>query len=357
MPIDFTDFLRSLRSDGKLFVSTVIKAAAGKKILTDARDGANSLEIDLENDAGEIETVVIPKGAAVDATARAAAAEVEQELEDHEATPHGGGGGGDGTDQVARDAAEAAQAEIDAHEGPTPRTTPISCSPESWHHAARNEAQAAQDDIDAHEVGPSYAAGPEPRPQRRRRPRWASSRSTRRGTPTPPRRTPSTGRRNPPTLRGSPTPTTSGSFRGEPNPLAQTLGTYYFLIVDHKLQVTANNSFGQLRWEDAPWSDLLVVNAGYRGARANDAAALSHIQMNGDVFFDRHSNHIRVASNFVAGVTEHTGYESKRLARIEEVPELDPLFVERSTLPPSPTIRRTWCISPTGIQWAAGQTR
>ena len=76
-----------------------------------------------------------------------------------------------------------------------------------------------------------------------------------------------------------------------------------------------------------------MVNAGYRGARANDAAALSHIEMDGDVFFDRHSNHIRVASNFVAGVTEHTNYESKRLARIEEVPEFDPLFVERSTLP------------------------
>ena len=100
-----------------------------------------------------------------------------------------------------------------------------------------------------------------------------------------------------------------------------------------------------------------MVNAGYRGARANDAAAIPHIQMNGDVFFDRHSNHIRVASNFVAGVTEHTGYESKRLARIEEVPEFDPLFVERSPSPPSPTIRRTWCISPTGIQWAAGRTR
>ena len=101
-----------------------------------------------------------------------------------------------------------------------------------------------------------------------------------------------------------------------------------------------------------------MVNAGYRGARANDAAALPHIQMNGDVFFDRHSNHIRVASNFVAGVTEHTSYESKRLARIEEVPELDPLFVERSALCPRlPTIPPTWCTSPTGIQWAAGQTR
>ena len=43
-----------------------------------------------------------------------------------------------------------------------------------------------------------------------------------------------------------------GELSGEPNPLAQTLGTYYFLIVDHKLQVTANNClWGQLRWEDA----------------------------------------------------------------------------------------------------------
>ena len=42
-----------------------------------------------------------------------------------------------------------------------------------------------------------------------------------------------------------------GELSGEPNPLAQTLGTYYFLIVDHKLQVTANNAFGQLRWQDA----------------------------------------------------------------------------------------------------------
>ena len=161
-------------------------------------------------------------------------------------------------------------------------------------------------------------------PNAERRPPWASSRSTHRGTPTPPRRTLNTGRHKPPTFARFTHADYIGELSGEPNPLAQTLGTYYFLIVDHKLQVTANNSLGQLQWEDAAWSDLLVVNAGYRGARANDAAALSHIQMNGDVFFDRHSNHIRVASNFVAGVTEHTGYESKRLARIEEVPELRP---------------------------------
>ena len=36
------------------------------------------------------------------------------------------------------------------------------------------------------------------------------------------------------------------------------------------------------------------------------------------------ANHIRVASNFVAGVTEHVNYASKRLARIEEVPDDGP---------------------------------
>ena len=124
-----------------------------------------------------------------------------------------------------------------------------------------------------------------------------------------------------------------GELSGEPNPLAQTLGIYYFLIVDHKLQVTANNAFGQLRWQDANWSDLLVSGASYRGARDNDASALPHITQDGDVFFDRNSDHIRVVSNFVAGVTPHTNYESKRLARVEEIPMVSPLFVERSTLP------------------------
>ena len=97
MPIDFTDFLRSLRTDGKLILSNAIKAAAGKKVLADARDSANSLEIDLENDAGALETVVIPKGAAVDATAREAAAEAQADIDEHEANHPEGGGTGETT--------------------------------------------------------------------------------------------------------------------------------------------------------------------------------------------------------------------------------------------------------------------
>ena len=329
MAIDFPDFLQSTLLSGKLILSKVIQPSPGKKVVQDVRDTTNQVEIDLEDETGDISIAVIPKGAAVDATARAAAAEVEQELEDHEATPHGGGTGGDGTDQVARDAADAAQAEIDAHEAATHNTDPVARNRGT---TARNEAQAAQEAIDDHEVDhpTQRVLNQDPNASANTLGRFQIDPQGNAYTTTPD------------TEHGTAQSADFarfthadyiGELSGEPNPLAQTLGTYYFLIVDHKLQVTANNSFGQLRWEDAPWSDLLVTGAGYRGARANDAAALSHIQMNGDVFFDRHSNHIRVASNFVAGVTEHTGYESKRLARIEEVPELDPLFVERSTLP------------------------
>ena len=53
--IDFQELLGSLRADGKLILSTLIKAAAGRKFVTDARDSANS-EIDLENETGDIST-------------------------------------------------------------------------------------------------------------------------------------------------------------------------------------------------------------------------------------------------------------------------------------------------------------
>ena len=323
MAISFTDFLESLRADGKLIVSTVIKAAAGRKILTNAVDSPSSLDIDLEDANGDIETVSIPKGAAVDAVARAAAETAQEDIDDHEAN-HPSGDGGDGTDQVARDAADAAQAEIDQHEADT----------HNHDTHARNIANAAQAEIDAHETNhpmtpqrvlnqdPNADAGTEGKlqidPQGNA---YTTTPDTEHGTA----QTADFARFTHADY--------IGELSGEPNPLAQTLGTYYFLIVDHKLQVTANNSFGQLRWQDADWSDILATGAGYRGVRGGDAGALSHIQEDGDVYFDRHSDHIRVASNFVAGVTEHINYESKRLARIEEVPEIDPLFVERSTLP------------------------
>ena len=74
MPIDFSDFLRSTRSDAKLIISNAIKAVHGSKLVTDARDSPTALDFDLEDENGVVETVSIPKGSAVDATARAAAA-------------------------------------------------------------------------------------------------------------------------------------------------------------------------------------------------------------------------------------------------------------------------------------------
>ena len=241
----------------------------------------------------------------------------------------GGGGGGGGVDQTARDDAAAAQAEIDAHEAATHNTDPVARNRAT---TARNEAATAQTTIDTHEVG---------HPEQRVLNQAPNADADTLG------KFQIDGQGNayttePDTEHGTAQSADFarfthadyiGELSGEPNPLAQTLGTYYFLIVDHKLQVTANNAFGVLRWEDASWSDLLVADAEYRGVRSGDTAALPHIRMDGDVYFDRHSDHIRVASNFVAGVTEHTSYASKRLARIEEVPEIDPLFVERSTLP------------------------
>ena len=374
MPIDFPDLLRSTLLSGKLILSKAIKASPGKKVVQDVRDTTNQVEIDLEDDTGTISTATIPKGAAVDATAREAAAEAQADIDDHEANhPEGGGGGettplSDATPESTGDADAGVSTDASrgdhAHNVPNATTTLRGISEKATGGEAttgtNNEAHMTPLRVsqvfadragDADPLSPAApTVGTSTNFSREDHGHGVEQRVLNQD-PNASADTLGKFQVDPQGNAYTTTPDTEhgtaqtadfarfthadyiGELSGEPNPLAQTLGTYYFLIVDHKLQVTANNSFGQLRWEDAAWSDLLVPGAGYRGVRANDAAAIPHIQMNGDVFFDRHSDHIRVASNFVAGVTEHTGYESKRLARIEEVPELDPLFVERSTLP------------------------
>ena len=95
MPTDFTDFIRSLRNDGKLILSNAIKAAAGKKVVLDVRDSASAVEMDLENEVGVLATVSIPKGAAIDAIAREAATAAQTDIDEHEANHPSGGGTGD----------------------------------------------------------------------------------------------------------------------------------------------------------------------------------------------------------------------------------------------------------------------
>ena len=111
-----------------------------------------------------------------------------------------------------------------------------------------------------------------------------------------------------------------GELSGDPNPLSVTIGTYYFLTVDHRLRKTALNSLNQQAWTNAAWSDLLVTGGAYRGNHASDAIALFHVQQDGDVYYLPSAATIRVVSNFVAGSNTHFEYEPQRLAFASEVP-------------------------------------
>ena len=61
MPIDFNDLIDTLRSDGKLLISSLVKAATGKKIVTDVAEDTNDVTIELEDDTGTASSVTIPK--------------------------------------------------------------------------------------------------------------------------------------------------------------------------------------------------------------------------------------------------------------------------------------------------------
>ena len=355
MPIDFTDMLRSLRNDGKLILSSAIKAIPGKKIVVDARDSVNALEIDLENPQGVVETVAIPKGAAVDATARAAAAEAQTDIDEHEANHPTGGGGG--TDQTARDAAlaaqqaadtaqgaaDTAQGEIDTHEASTHNTDSVARNRGA---TARTEAQDAQTDIDDHIANHPGNGGGNGTPHTEQR--------VLQQDPMGSAATLGKFQIDPTGNAYGTVPDTelgvlatgdftvfnhadyAGELDFEPNAQSFPLGEHYFLIVDHKLRVTiASTAYpGTNEWADGDWSDLLVAGARYRGVRANDAEALHHVQMTGDVYYHNSDRTIRVVANFVAGSAEHTDYYSRRFAFVDEIPDAAvALFVERATLP------------------------
>ena len=126
-----------------------------------------------------------------------------------------------------------------------------------------------------------------------------------------------------------------GAFSGDPNPLSVPAGTYYFETVGHKLRKTALNAFNQLRWQDAPWSELLPTGGRYRGNHDTDEEALHHLTMDGDVYHKDESPHrgIRQVSNFIAGSSQHIDYGTKRLAFVDEIVEFEKEFVQRSSLP------------------------
>ena len=88
--IDFQELLGSTRADGKLILSNLIKAFVGRKVVQDVRDSTNAVEIDLEDEVGDVATVSIPKGAAIDAVARQEAEDAQAAIDAHEADHPGG---------------------------------------------------------------------------------------------------------------------------------------------------------------------------------------------------------------------------------------------------------------------------
>ena len=84
-----------------------------------------ALDFDLEDENGIVETVSIPKGSAVDATARAAAATAQEDIDDHEANHPAAAGRdytpSDDTPEATGDAD--AGVGTDAHTGMTTSTT------------------------------------------------------------------------------------------------------------------------------------------------------------------------------------------------------------------------------------------
>ena len=120
----------------------------------------------------------------------------------------------------------------------------------------------------------------------------------------------------------------------DPNPVSANEAATFFKRGPRTLREIYVNPFAQPRWQDASWSDVLPAGANYRGAWDSNAEALSHMQVDGDVYFHPGSDKIRQVSNFVAGQVVHTEYDTERLATIDEIPPPLPRDFERvPTLP------------------------
>ena len=281
--IDFQELLGSTRADGKLILSNLIKAFVGRKVVQDVRDSTNAVEIDLEDEVGDVATVSIPKGAAIDAVAREAAATAQADIDEHEAD-HPSGGGGE-TTPLSDDTPEStgtadAGTDTDASRGdhvhnvPNATTTLRGISEKATGGEAtagtNNEAHMTPLRVsqvfadragDADPVAPADATvGTSENFSREDHGHGVQQRVLNQD-PNADADTLGKLQIDPQGNAYTTEPDTEhgtaqsadfarftnadyiGELSGEPNPLAQTLGTYYFLIVDHKLQVTANNSF------------------------------------------------------------------------------------------------------------------
>ena len=317
--------------------------------------GVKPTQVDWSEPDAELDAKIAAasQAAAVDQTARDAADAAQVDIDDHEANHPAVG-----VDQTARDAAlaaqqaadtaqadaDTAQGEIDTHEASTHNTDTTARNRGT---TARNEAQEAQTTVDDHIANhPGNGGGGGGTPHTEQRVLQQDPQGT--------AATLGKFQIDPTGNAYGTVPDTelgvlatgdftvfnhadyAGELDFEPNAQSFPLGEHYFLIVDHKLRVTiASTAYpGTNEWADGDWSNILLPGARYRGVRGNDAEALHHVQANGDVYYHRSDRTIRVVANFVAGSAEHTDYYSRRFAFVDEIPDAAvALFVERSTLP------------------------
>ena len=316
--------------------------------------GVKPTQVDWSEPDAELDAKIAAasQAAAVDQTARDAADAAQVDIDDHEANHPAVG-----VDQTARDAAlsaqqaadtaqgaaDTAQGEIDTHEASTHNTDTTARNRGT---TARNEAQEAQTTVDDHIANHPGNGGGGGTPHTEQRVLQQDPQGT--------AATLGKFQIDPTGNAYGTVPDTelgvlatgdftvfnhadyAGELDFEPNAQSFPLGEHYFLIVDHKLRVTiASTAYpGTNEWADGDWSNILLPGARYRGVRGNDAEALHHVQANGDVYYHRSDRTIRVVANFVAGSAEHTDYYSRRFAFVDEIPDAAvALFVERSTLP------------------------
>ena len=143
-----------------------------------------------------------------------------------------------------------------------------------------------------------------------------------------------------------------GELSGEPNPLAQTLGTYYFLVVDHLLQVTAKQRFRAVCDGRTPIGPTCWLPA--RPIAAHEPTMPLHFRISSKTAMYSLTG---IAATFASPPTSLPVSPSTPTMRQSGWPvsrkslRLTLSSLNAAHFPPSLTTRRTLSISLTGIQW------
>ena len=110
------------------------------------------------------------------------------------------------------------------------------------------------------------------------------------------------------------------------DPATGSVGEWYFNSHNRHFLTVTSVLFGSPIWEDAaPQGHIGIPSAArFRGSYGSNALGLSHVERDGDLYFNINSNDLRQVSSFVAGTAASVFGEAKRLARADELPSLPP---------------------------------